>query len=418
MGGNLLGHDSLTLTEKVTVPTVDAFGNSNTAETEVKVGSSTTSFGLASAGFGPGVGYGLSDSLLLNAQLSFTTSKQDFDDHSDPIESSGFSLLGGLAFLVNDGAARFHLGPALGFQSASATSAGTTTSLSDILVGGEVGVLGFIAPSISIDPKLSLLYVTGSQETSVKPIDTGLGQTATPDSLKADRSGFTVLLGFSLSGWLGSSAPLAVAAPAAPHDDASPDESSKPEGPESYVTPQTGLHADRHVVTLTIPVEGEGDEAAPGAASFGGVGAARTGALRFTGSKAGLGYRAALPMAAGAADCQDLKFVFEDGTETALKVLKASRTDMGILVAVGPIARKKIDALGAASGKVQLDICGSRRTVRVPPDDVPRFESALDQLRGADAPKPDADEAGSDESPGDASTATPAADGPAAPPPL
>lgn len=179
--------------------------------------SSRTQFGLASAAFGPGLGYGVSENLLIDVHASLLSETLSFDDSASDVDSSVTAIYGSLNFLPGSGSARFFLGPMLGLEGASSEAGGFKTSRSSVVLAAKLGVLAFVSRSFSLDPSLTFGYATGSLRE-----EDGTALPAT--SIDYSMAGTFFGIGFALSGWLGgkprdeSTPPGEATAPEEEHD--------------------------------------------------------------------------------------------------------------------------------------------------------------------------------------------------------
>jgi len=157
----------------------------------------STELGPEGSGFVLGVGWRPSESWLVGLSLHGSRSRAtDGRDGTPALTRSAYTVMPRLEYWFAPGeSVSPYVGATLGLRG-SATSAGADakTSTSDFVIGGLAGLRVFTAPGFSIDPNVALLAVTGSGEAS---------------GSKFDRSGFTFLLGVSLSGWFGSDPPAA-----------------------------------------------------------------------------------------------------------------------------------------------------------------------------------------------------------------
>ncbi len=183
----------------------------------------STELGPEGAGFAIGVGLRPAQSWLVGLSLHGSRSRvTDGRDGTPAVTRSAYAVMPRLEYWFAPGdAVSPYIGATLGLRGSSA-SAGpdAKSSTSDFAIGGLAGVRVFPTPGFSIDPNVALLAIAGSGEAG---------------GAKLDRSGFTFLLGVSLSGWLGTDPPAAVAVPAPapakkPDTAPAPNESAEADG--------------------------------------------------------------------------------------------------------------------------------------------------------------------------------------------
>jgi Outer membrane protein beta-barrel domain len=166
--------------------------------------SSSTTYGLLGSGFGIGLGYGLTDSLLVGTQLQLASTKES---SSGDTTLTQVQFLPRLEYLFEGSDARPYVAAILGVghQSTSIPIPGgdpVTLSGSQFLFGGSFGVHAFLSDTLSIDPALTFLGASGSQTTTEPGI--AFDGAFTPSATEHDSvSGYQIVLSIGLSGWLG-----------------------------------------------------------------------------------------------------------------------------------------------------------------------------------------------------------------------
>ena len=164
----------------------------------------STELGPEGAGFALGVGWRPAQSWLVGLSLQGSRARvTDGRDGTPAVTRSSYAVMPRLEYWFSpDDTVSPYAGATLGLQGSSASAgSGTKSSTSDFAIGAVAGLRVFAAPGFSIDPNVALLAISGSGEAG---------------DAKLDRSGFTFQLGVSLSGWLGTDPPAAVAAVPAP----------------------------------------------------------------------------------------------------------------------------------------------------------------------------------------------------------
>jgi hypothetical protein len=235
--GSLLGYSSLRLTPRVSLnPQPLAPGATEVPSQAL----STTSYGLPGSGLGFGLGVGLSDNVLLGAQLLLSRSKTSLGDSSD--DSTLVQFLPRVEYVFHGATSRPFLAAVAGVNHSSATSSSsissgdltysssTESSGTGFLFGGSAGVHAFISHSLAIDPAFTVLRISGSQ---TNKSSFSAGSTVEQGY---STSGYQVLLSIGLSAWIGGASahsserdeqaeptPVAVAGPA-PDPDPAPEE--------------------------------------------------------------------------------------------------------------------------------------------------------------------------------------------------
>jgi len=215
LSGSLLGYSSLTSTPDPSTNTSSPPGAGSLSGLPPEQKVSTTSYGLPGSGLGFGLGVGLSDNVVLGAQLFFSGSKTTIGDSNS--DGSTVQFLPRLEYVVDDTGIRPFFAAVAGVGHSSATSSSLTvldsesstvstdSSSTTFLFGGSVGVHGFLSDTLSIDPAFTVLGVSGSQ-TSTLSLPSSSSAMGSAEQ-KASVSGYQVLLSIGLSGWLGGSTP-------------------------------------------------------------------------------------------------------------------------------------------------------------------------------------------------------------------
>lgn len=163
-------------------------------------GSSDTSthsaFGLVPSAIGLGAGYALTSSVMIGGKLTF------LNDHSETGDQSMTSLLPFIDLSLGTGPAQPMLTILTGYRTETIEpDQGTKTQVGAFAIGGGAGVRLFAARDFSLDPFAHVIFQNGSGESG---------------SFDAKFTILSVLVGFSISGWIGE--PRSVAAPAEPLD--------------------------------------------------------------------------------------------------------------------------------------------------------------------------------------------------------
>jgi hypothetical protein len=159
---------------------------------------SHTTVGLPGAAAGVAFGYGASNNVVVGARLLASFSSTKVGDASG--ETNGFSLFPEVEYLFPGAVVRPFVSANVGYSGARTSSGGVDTSSSTFSVGPGVGLHGFASSSLSLDAGLLALYETGTSKS-------GDAEVAV--------NGYSVLLTFAVSGWLGG-APVSSAPPAQP----------------------------------------------------------------------------------------------------------------------------------------------------------------------------------------------------------
>lgn len=173
LNANLLAYDSLKLSS----------GAATASATD-------TTWGPGASGLGVGLGYGVTDNWLLGVQLlgSSATFSESSAGASD-LKLTSYSVLPRLDYTFGlEQVVRPYVGATLGLRGTSTSGAASSkTSSTEFVFGGSAGVRAFASPGFSIDPSVTLLGSTGSEQAGGESLD---------------RSGFTFLVGVAFSGWI------------------------------------------------------------------------------------------------------------------------------------------------------------------------------------------------------------------------
>jgi hypothetical protein len=145
----------------------------------------TTHVSLLGSGFGLGLGF-VADNAVIGARVAFDQLKDDEGDSATAV-----SIAPRVEVSFDDGAAAPYVVGTLGYRSID----GDGLEASDVMYGAGVGLNIFPESNVSLDPELLVVGLSGS---------TG--------SNDAKSTGWGVLLGFTLSAWLGGEALPATAA--------------------------------------------------------------------------------------------------------------------------------------------------------------------------------------------------------------
>jgi hypothetical protein len=170
-GGPLAGFEAQTIE-------IEAAGGFPSSSAEAK----STDFGLLGAGFGVGLGYAFNDSALLGARVAFSSHSLDIDGETE--KTSEFLMAPRFEFLIGQGDAIPYFLLTTGYRSLE----GENMSGSGVVYGAGFGIHGFPQAGISLDPEVVLL---------------GTSTTVEVGGVDAKASGYSVLFGITLSGWLG-----------------------------------------------------------------------------------------------------------------------------------------------------------------------------------------------------------------------
>ncbi len=170
-GGPLAGFEAQTIE-------IEAAGGFASSSVDAK----STDFGLLGAGFGVGLGYAFNDSALLGGRVAFSNHSLDIDGETE--KTSEFLMAPRFEFLVGQGDAIPYFLLTTGYRSLE----GENMSGSGVVYGAGFGIHGFPQSGISLDPEVMLL---------------GTSTTVEVGGVDAKASGYSVLFGITLSGWLG-----------------------------------------------------------------------------------------------------------------------------------------------------------------------------------------------------------------------
>jgi hypothetical protein len=215
---------------------------------------SETGFGLGGGGLGVGIGAGLGENVLVGGRVLYQTSSES-GGGAPSVTTTGFAVSVTPEFILSGDEVRPFLGATIGHRGLSSTSGGVEASTSLTFAGPVVGLHWFPAHSVSIDPSLSLLYEAGG---------------ASSAGVDADRSGYAVQLGVSLSAWLGGGD--TPREPAVPRSEAPALEPSPPSSPPSEsgsvpprastaevrpASPSVRPPAELRSLSVTLPLGGQ-----------------------------------------------------------------------------------------------------------------------------------------------------------------
>ena len=190
----LLEHQSFTRTG---LSSSDGFNPPVEQDTDVRA----TTVGIGSLPFGPLVGYGFSNTVMLVGQFSILNQTRKFgDDESSDFFGAGVSA--SIAYVAETGSVRPFVGPILGYEHTKAESGPRSESQDLFSIGAQVGLLGFAASSFSIDPSVVIAYNTGGGTTQ----SFFNGTPNAGGEREYDLSGFTIGLRLAMSGWIGEEA--------------------------------------------------------------------------------------------------------------------------------------------------------------------------------------------------------------------
>jgi hypothetical protein len=148
-----------------------------------------TSFGTLDSS-SVGIGYAVSDGVVLGAEISASYEKQSAEDVDDTTASS-VVLAPTVQYYFPGETARVFLGGSVGLVLGGSDDGDVETSSTAVGLVGAVGVAWFATESVSIAPNLSLGYAFGSSELEGDGFDA-----------EADLKAFSVNLGLTLSAWL------------------------------------------------------------------------------------------------------------------------------------------------------------------------------------------------------------------------
>jgi hypothetical protein len=161
--------------------------------------STHSSFGLVPSALGLAAGYALTSSVMIGGKLAF------LNDHSESGDSSTTSLLPFMDLSLGKGRAQPTLTVLTGFRTETIEpDQGTKTQSRAFAIGGGAGVRLFASRDFSLDPFAQGIFQTGSGEVG---------------TFSAKFTTLSVLVGFSISGWLGEPRAITPAEPIDPVDD-------------------------------------------------------------------------------------------------------------------------------------------------------------------------------------------------------
>jgi hypothetical protein len=130
--------------------------------------------GFGQLPFGPVIGYGLTEHLLLGAGASLSYQTFDVDAEGfDTQKTSKIGVNGRLEYVFGepDSAVRPFLGPVLGIDYVHSGRGDLDSGRTSFGIAGMAGVHAFIGSSVSIDPSLAFGYETGSYSTPNNDVD-------------------------------------------------------------------------------------------------------------------------------------------------------------------------------------------------------------------------------------------------------
>jgi hypothetical protein len=328
LDGQLFATRSLTF--ETELPADPALG---TGPLKVKQDQSTTAFGPLLPGLGVGVGYGLSDRVLLGARLLLTTEKRRNGGASDTRTTTASLVPYAELTFAPDAALQPVVGAEVGYASITGRQGSVEQSASTWSFGALVGLRAFAARGFSIDPTLRLQYVAGGQEVT----DSASG-TAWDGTLRG--IGFAATVTFS--GWIGAheTAAPAVAPKLAPAPEA-----------EAAAPP---LRIERGEVRIAVPLDSST------VVSLSGFPFSHPARMEVTLLTPGSDDEFA--------NCRDVRLV-ADGASFALAELKHRRAPGGFIGRVtlsGEIDPQVVAAIGRAQGEADVVACGKRWTLGEP----------------------------------------------------
>jgi hypothetical protein len=168
------------------VPVLAYVSESNTPEGADESTVSYLSVGPGSAGFGMGLGYGLSEMIVLGTNLAFQLTSIS-PDEGDSVSVTTAQIQPYFEAVFGEGTARPFVGAHLSLEINSTENTDTTL----FGLGALGGVHIFLADSFSFDISGRLSFATGSRTVELEP--TGEAET------DISQIGFLVLIG--VSGW-------------------------------------------------------------------------------------------------------------------------------------------------------------------------------------------------------------------------
>lgn len=155
--------------------------------------------GIAPSRAGVDFGYGLANTWVLGVRLLLVHSSSEQGGGGQDIDTTLLGVVPHLDYVfASSGATRVFLGPMLGFGVASAGFGPTNDGSAHLfLFGANFGAHIFVAPGVSIDPRLALSYAVG--EASYDVMFGGIVPTA---SVSADVNVLAVSALLGISAWL------------------------------------------------------------------------------------------------------------------------------------------------------------------------------------------------------------------------
>ncbi len=140
------------------------------------------------------MGYALSDELILGGMLQFgnrETEREGFNAESD-VSQFEFGLYPKIEYMfLPNGTVRPFVGGGLAFLMVNGERGGADTSIHALGLFGRGGLRIFAAPGVSIDPTLSLTWLTGSGDYELGEVEADI-----------DATMLDVTLGLGISAWI------------------------------------------------------------------------------------------------------------------------------------------------------------------------------------------------------------------------
>ncbi len=222
LDGSLLGYQKLTFTPDPATDSNPLSGTDGQVAPAAQTASSTT-FGLLGTGFGVGLGYGLTNDVLLGVQLELTSTQASSAAGSST--NTTLQFLPRLEYVFEGADARPYLAAIIGVGHSSVALPGGAGSASgtQYLFGGSFGVHAFLSDTLSIDPALTFLGESGSETDTATALSLVDGSVAST-SQQGSTSGYAIVFSIGLSAWLGGAGPQA--APVGPDAKGAPDAES------------------------------------------------------------------------------------------------------------------------------------------------------------------------------------------------
>ncbi|HTA91200.1 MAG TPA: outer membrane beta-barrel protein [Polyangiaceae bacterium] len=207
LDGSLLGYQKLTFTPNPVTAT-DPLSDTDDQVAPAAQTASSTTFGLLGTGFGVGLGYGLTNDVLLGVQLELTSTQASSAAGSST--NTTLQFLPRLEYVFEGADARPYVAAILGIgHSSVALPAGAgSESGTQYLFGGSFGVHAFLSDTLSIDPALTFLGQSGSETDTTTAVSLVDGSQAST-SQQGSTSGYSVVFSIGLSAWLGGPGPRA-----------------------------------------------------------------------------------------------------------------------------------------------------------------------------------------------------------------